>query len=87
MLSVIEFKTSRKPKKEEWIEDYYIQEFFYLVAFFEMTGAIPEQIVILIAVRNSFEVQVFKKSVNEVDIYMDKLIEIMKKDPVVIQTV
>ena len=87
VLSVIDFKTSRKPKKEEWIEDYYIQAFFYLVAFFEMTGAIPEQIVILIAVRNSFEVQVFKKSVNEVDIYMDKLIEIMKKDPVVIQTV
>ena len=86
VLSVIDFKTSRKPKKEEWIEDYYIQAFFYLVAFFEMTGAIPEQIVILIAVRNSFEVQVFKKSVNEVDIYIDKLIEIMKKDPVVIQT-
>ena len=86
VLSVIDFKTSRKPKKEEWIEDYYIQAFFYLVAFFEMTGAIPEQIVILIAVRNSFEVQVFKKSVNEVDIYIDKLIEIMKKDPVVVQT-
>ena len=51
-----------------------------------MTGAIPEQIVILIAVRNSFEVQVFKKPVSEVDIYMDKLIEIMKKNPVVVQT-
>ena len=86
VLSVIDFKTSRKPKKEEWIEDYYIQAFFYLVAFFEMTGAIPEQIVILIAVRNSFEVQVFKKPVSEVDIYMDKLIEIMKKNPVVVQT-
>ena len=86
VLSVIDFKTSRKPKKEEWIEDYYIQAFFYLVAFFEMTGAIPEQIVILIAVRNSFEVQVFKKPVSEVDIYMDKLIEIMKKEPVVVQT-
>ena len=46
VLSVIDFKTSRKPKREEWIEDYFIQAFFYSAAFFEMTGAIPEQIVI-----------------------------------------
>ncbi len=85
VLSVIDFKTSRKPKKEEWIEDYYIQAFFYSSAFFEMTGCIPEQIVILIAVRDSFEVQVFKKSMSEIDGYIDKLINIMKKEPQVIQ--
>ena len=85
VLSVIDFKTSGKPKKEEWIEDYYIQAFFYSVAFFEMTGAMPEQIVILIAIRNSFEVQVFKKSMSEVDYYIDKLINIMKKEPQVVQ--
>jgi genome maintenance exonuclease 1 len=85
VLSVIDFKTSRKPKKEEWIEDYYIQAFFYSSAFFEMTGCIPEQIVILIAVRDSFEVQVFKKPISEIDGYIDKLINIMKKEPQVIQ--
>ena len=85
VLSVIDFKTSGKPKKEEWIEDYYIQAFFYSMAFFEMTGAMPEQIVILIAIRNSFEVQVFKKSMSEVDYYIDKLINIMKKEPQVVQ--
>ena len=84
-LSVIDFKTSKKPKKEEWIEDYYIQAFFYAIAFFERTGAIPEQVVILIAVRDVFEVQVFKKSMDELDTYIDKLIDIMKKDPQVIQ--
>jgi genome maintenance exonuclease 1 len=84
-LSVIDFKTSKKPKKEEWIEDYYIQAFFYSSAFFEMTGCIPEQIVILIAVRDSFEVQVFKKPISEIDGYIDKLINIMKKEPQVIQ--
>ena len=57
-VSVIDFKTSRKPKREEWIDDYFIQAFFYTAAFFEMTGALPEQIVILIAVRDSFEVQI-----------------------------
>lgn len=85
MLSVIDFKTSKKPKKEGWIEDYYIQAFFYAIAFFERTGVIPEQVVILIAVRDVFEVQVFKKSMDELDTYIDKLIDIMKKDPQVIQ--
>ena len=85
VLSVIDFKTSRKPKREEWIEDYFIQAFFYSAAFFEMTGALPEQIVILIAVRDSFEVQVFKKPLQEMDIYIDKLMTIMKRNPSVIQ--
>jgi len=85
VLSVIDFKTSRKPKREDWIEDYFIQAFFYSAAFFEMTGALPEQIVILVAVRNSFEVQVFKKPFKEMDVYIGKLIEIMKKNPQVIQ--
>ncbi len=85
VLSVIDFKTSKRAKKEEWIEDYYIQAFFYSAAFFEMTGAIPEQIVILIAVRESFEVQVFKKPFKEMDTYIGRLIEIMKHNPQVIQ--
>ena len=50
-----------------------------------MTGAIPEQIVILIAVRESFEVQVFKKPFKEMDTYIEKLIQIMKQNPQVIQ--
>jgi len=85
VLSVIDFKTSRKPKKEEWIEDYWIQTAFYAAAFYEMTGCIPEQLVILVAVRDSFEVQVFKKSIFDSDKYIDKLINIMKKNPQVIQ--
>ena len=84
-LSVIDFKTSKKTKKEEWIDDYFIQAFFYAAAFFEMTGAIPEQIIILIAIRDSFEVQVFKKPLQDMEIYIDKLITIMKKNPTVIQ--
>tara|TARA_B100001123_G_scaffold27337_3_gene29322 strand:+ start:1331 stop:2014 length:684 start_codon:yes stop_codon:yes gene_type:complete len=85
VFSVIDFKTSKKPKKEGWIEDYFIQAFFYAIAFFERTGAIPEQVVIMVAVRDVFEVQVFKKSMDELDTYIDKLIDIMKKQPQVIQ--
>ena len=50
-----------------------------------MTGAIPEQIVILIAIRDSFEVQIFKKPLKEMEKYIDKLIQIMKKNPSVLQ--
>ena len=87
VLSVIDFKTSRKAKKEEWIEDYYIQAFFYAEAFFEMTGCLPEQIVILVAIRDEFNVQVFKKPIGEMDIYIDKLIKLMMKNPQVIQVI
>ena len=85
VLSLIDFKTSRKTKREEWIEDYYIQAFFYAAAFYEMSGVIPEQVVILIAVRESDEVQVFTKPISELDVYMDKLLKIMKKYPNVCQ--
>jgi len=85
VLSVIDFKTSRRAKKENWITDYYIQAFFYAVAFYEMSGALPEQIVILVAVRDNFEIQVFKKPMSEMDFYISKLLEIMKKQPTVTQ--
>ena len=85
ILSVIDFKTSRKAKREDWIEDYFIQAFFYAAAFYEMTGAVPEQIVILVAVRDTFEVQVFKKPMSEMDVYISKLLEIMKQYPTVTQ--
>ncbi len=85
VLSVIDFKTSRKAKREEWIEDYFIQAFFYAAAFYEMSGVIPEQIVILVAVRDNFDIQVFKKPISELDVYIDKLLKIMKRYPNVCQ--
>ena len=58
---------------------------FYAAAFFELTGALPEQVVILIAVRESSEVQVFTKPIRELDTYMDKLLTIIKLYPTVLQ--
>jgi hypothetical protein len=48
ILSVIDFKGSKRPKKREWIEDYFIQTSFYAAAFFEQTGIKIPQCVILI---------------------------------------
>jgi genome maintenance exonuclease 1 len=48
-LAVIDFKTSDKEKKEEWIENYFVQATAYAVMFYELTGIQPKKIVIIIA--------------------------------------
>lgn len=45
-LSVVDFKTSRKPKSREHIGNYFIQSTFYALAVYERTGHKVEQIVI-----------------------------------------
>jgi genome maintenance exonuclease 1 len=52
VLSVIDFKTARRPKTVEDILNYFIQVTFYAAAFFEMTGVAIKQGAILIAVEN-----------------------------------
>jgi hypothetical protein len=51
-LSVIDFKTSKSPKKEEWISDYFMQAAFYCVAYHEIYEELPKQLAILISVQN-----------------------------------
>jgi len=48
-LAVIDFKTSDKEKREEWIENYFVQETAYAAMFFERTGLQPKKIVTIIA--------------------------------------
>ena len=79
--SIIDFKTSRKPKKEDWIDDYYMQTFAYKLMFEEMTGVELQQIVILVACTESFDVQVFKKPAKDADEWLEKLVKIMKANP------
>jgi hypothetical protein len=74
-LSVIDFKTSRRPKKEEYITGYFMQASFYAAAFLEMTGIPIKQAVILIAVDDN-EPQVFK--VNTFD-YLEHFLAVRKK--------
>jgi genome maintenance exonuclease 1 len=51
-LSVIDFKTSTKPKKEHWIDGYFMQSAAYAVMFEERTQIPVSQIVIAIAVEH-----------------------------------
>lgn len=51
-LAVIDFKTSRRPKRKENIEDYFMQGAFYFNAYYEITGELPKKISILISVQD-----------------------------------
>ena len=67
--AIIDFKNAKKPKKEEWIEDYFLQATFYSYAFYERTGRLIENIRILVCVRDG-QIQVFEKNVKD---YIKKL--------------
>lgn len=77
-LAVIDFKTSRKPKKKEWIEDsYYLQVSFYAAALYEIANIKVKKGVVLVSVDND-DAQVF-----EVDVmtYLPRFIELRKQFP------
>ena len=59
-LAVIDFKTSTKEKKEDWVEHYFVQETAYAAMFLERTGIEVKKIVTLIAVEDG-SIQVFQK--------------------------
>ena len=48
-LAIIDFKTSTKEKREEWIHDYFAQETAYAIMFQELTGLMPKKLVTIIA--------------------------------------
>jgi genome maintenance exonuclease 1 len=74
-LSIIDFKTSRKPKKEEWIQNYFIQASFYAAAFYERTGIPIKQGVILVMVDGD-DPQVFKIPTYD---YLPQFLSVRKK--------
>jgi hypothetical protein len=73
VLSVIDYKTSKKLKKMEHIESYIIQTTVYAMMFEQMYNIRVPQIVIIIAVDNEKTPQTF---VLERDLYIDRVIEV-----------
>ena len=74
-MSIIDFKTSRKLKKKEWIEGYFCQASAYAIMFEERTGIPITQLVVLIAVDNELP-QVF---IEHRDNWTKKLLETIKE--------
>jgi hypothetical protein len=72
--SIVDFKTSTRDKKEEWIEDYYLQSTAYAIMVEEMYNINIPQIVIIIAVEEGeSKRQVFIKKTEE---YYDKVVDV-----------
>ena len=70
--SIIDFKTSKKLKKKEWIEGYFIQESAYAIMWEERTGMPITQLVTIIGVDGEDEAQVF---IEHRDNWAPKLLE------------
>ena len=73
--SIIDYKTSRKTKKKEWIHSYFMQECFYAIAWEERTGIPITQLVTIISVDDA-EPQVF---IEHRDNYDKRLVEVIQQ--------
>jgi genome maintenance exonuclease 1 len=73
VVSIVDFKTSLKPKKEEWIQDYFYQATCYSLMAEALTDLKIPQIAIIITVDGQPEPQVFVKNKY---LYIEKVLEI-----------
>jgi PD-(D/E)XK nuclease superfamily len=60
--SVIDFKTSKKLKREDWIKDYFVQTTAYSLMFEELVGIHVPQVVVLIGTDEENQPQVFVRN-------------------------
>lgn len=63
VLSIIDYKTSTNNKNEKMIEDYFLQETFYALSYYELFGEKIEQIVTIMVVEKGAIPLVWKKSI------------------------
>ena len=62
--AIIDFKTSTKYKRVDWIEDYFMQAAMYSFMLWEMTKMYHPKLVIAIAVEEENDAQIFEEDVN-----------------------
>ena len=74
-LSIIDYKTSSKLKRKEWIEGYFMQASLYAYMLWEMTGILVKDIVIIIGVDDSLEAQVFRERPQN---YLEKATDLVR---------
>ena len=75
-LSVIDFKTSKKPKPINWIENYFVQAMFYGMAYYEMIG-IPIKKLVIIMTCEDGECVVYEE--RDLKKYMKLVVKYIKK--------
>lgn len=63
--AIIDFKTSTRPKRKDWIENYFMQAALYSYMLYEMTGEYHPHLVIAIALESDSEPQIFVEHVKD----------------------
>lgn len=58
-LTIIDFKTSTKPKKKDWISSYFMQCAAYAIMYEELTGIAIPRMAVLVSVEEQAEPQLF----------------------------
>ena len=77
-LTIIDFKTAKAAKRESYIHDYFMQGAFYFTSFYELTGELPKQILVLISVQDGSVQEFFVKG-KEIIHWTEQLKERIKK--------
>lgn len=74
-LSIIDYKTSARMKRKEWIENYFLQTSLYSYMLWEMTGIEAKDIVVIIGVDDEPQAQIF---VDKPKNYIEKAADLVK---------
>ena len=77
-LIVLDFKSSKKPKKEEWIENYKMQIAAYSLAYWEMNGVKPSGGEIWISNEADAFPQIFEMTFEDITFYGKKFLSLVK---------
>lgn len=77
-LSIVDYKNSIREKREDWIQDYFIQCTAYANLFEDLTGVPIEQVVVLIA-NEEGKPQIFEREKTKYQAQFDKLVEDYRK--------
>lgn len=76
---IADYKSSRKPKKDDWIENYKLQVSAYSIAFWEMFDKVPDRAEIWISNEQETEPQIFTLTQDEIKKYYKLFIEKVKQ--------
>jgi genome maintenance exonuclease 1 len=75
---IIDYKNSRKPKRDEWIQDYFMQAAAYWVAYWERSGVKPDGAEIWIANEIDNMPQTFTLTNEDIKYYFAMFVERLK---------
>jgi genome maintenance exonuclease 1 len=74
-VKIIDYKNSRRPKREEWVIDYYLQAAAYFLAYWDMTGIKADGAEIWIANEDDNLPQKFTLTQSDLEFYVKQFIK------------